>query len=29
MQLETEQLLWEIVVSGEGAAAERRMVPRA
>lgn len=27
MQLETEQLLWEIVVSGEGAASERRVVP--
>lgn len=26
MQLQTEQLLWEIVVSGEGAAAERRVV---
>lgn len=27
MQLETEQLLWEIVVSEEGSAAERRVVP--
>ena len=27
MQLQTNQLLWEIVVSGEGAAAERRVVP--
>lgn len=27
MRLHTEQLLWEIVVSGEGAAAERRVVP--
>lgn len=27
MQLETEQLLWEVVVSGEGDAAERRVVP--
>jgi hypothetical protein len=27
MQLETEQLLWEIVVRGEGAAVERRVVP--
>ena len=29
MQLETEQLLWEIVVSEEGAAAVRRVVPLA
>lgn len=27
MQLQTEQLLWEIVVSGEGATAERQVVP--
>lgn len=27
MQLETEQLLWEVVVSGEGVAAERRVGP--
>lgn len=27
MELQTEQLLWEIVVSGEGAAKERRVVP--
>lgn len=27
MQLETEQLLWEIVIDGEEAAAERRVVP--
>lgn len=27
MHLETEQLLWEVVVSGEGVAAERRVVP--
>lgn len=29
MQLETEQLLWEIVVSGEGNVVERRVVPLA
>jgi hypothetical protein len=27
MRLETEQLLWEVVVSGKGAAVERRVVP--
>lgn len=27
MQIHTEQLLWEMVISGEGATAERRVVP--